>query len=188
MSVTEIVAEFPEQIRPLRRDEYDRLVELGVYDDQPIELLEGALVEVSPESDAHADVVTLLLNKLARQLPAPLSLRAGNPYAAGTLSEPEPDLAVVDTPRRRRTGHPSEAHMIIEVAYSSRHKDLGRKAGIYAAGGVPTYWVIDLVESLVHVHTEPGPNGYRQIERFGRTAVLNACGVAVPVAELFPQT
>jgi Uma2 family endonuclease len=33
----------PERVRPLRRSEYERLVELGAFDDERVELLRGAL-------------------------------------------------------------------------------------------------------------------------------------------------
>ena len=39
----------PERIRPLRRAEYDRLIELGCFEDEKIELLGGVLVAMSPQ-------------------------------------------------------------------------------------------------------------------------------------------
>lgn len=42
-----------EVIRPLRRVEYDRLVALGVFQDERIELLDGTLYEMSPIGIPH---------------------------------------------------------------------------------------------------------------------------------------
>jgi hypothetical protein len=39
-----------ESLRPLRRGEYDRLVELGAFGDERVELLSGVLVRMSPQS------------------------------------------------------------------------------------------------------------------------------------------
>lgn len=41
MTLVDVQRELPDLIRPLRRAEYDQLVEPGVFDDEPIELLEG---------------------------------------------------------------------------------------------------------------------------------------------------
>jgi len=39
----------PDQPRPLRRDEYALLVEQGRFEDEHVELLEGTLVQMSPQ-------------------------------------------------------------------------------------------------------------------------------------------
>lgn len=49
-----------EDIRPLRRAEYDRLVQLGAFEDERIELLDGVLVEMSPIGPAHSSAVQKL--------------------------------------------------------------------------------------------------------------------------------
>jgi Uma2 family endonuclease len=188
MSVADVAAELGEEVlRPLRRAEYDQLVALGVFDDEPVELLEGVLVEMSPEGPPHGGVVEYLNRLLARGLPEHLSVRVAAPYAASDISEPEPDLAIVEF-RYPRSEHPDRSLLLIEVANSSRRKDLGVKARVYARAGVPAYWVVDVAEQVVHVHTEPGPDGYASVTRAGTGAVLDAAGVAVDLGELFPAT
>ncbi len=51
-------AELLESHRPLRRREYERLVELGTFRDERIELLEGMLVAKSPQGPEHAEMVS----------------------------------------------------------------------------------------------------------------------------------
>jgi hypothetical protein len=41
----------PERVRPLKRDEFNRLAELGCFEDERVELLEGAIVAMSPAGD-----------------------------------------------------------------------------------------------------------------------------------------
>lgn len=53
--------------------------------------------------------------------------------------------------------------MIIEVSESSLRWDRGRKARLYAESGVPEYWVINLVDRRVEVHTEPVSGVYQQV-------------------------
>lgn len=174
-------------LRPIRRAEYDRLVEEGWFEGEPIELLGGMLVEMSPEGVDHAWIIQELNRLLTRGLPDHLTLRVGNPWVAGDLSEPEPDFAVVARADYRRA-HPDTALLLIEVSWSSRRKDLGTKARIYARAGVERYWVIDIEHRLVHVHTGPGPDGYGHVERRPFEDTLDAAGVAVCLARIMDET
>lgn len=47
---------------------------------------------------------------------------------------------------------------------SSHAIDRGRKAELYAAAGIPTYWLIDIPGRTVEVRTDPGPAGYRTLK------------------------
>jgi hypothetical protein len=47
-------------IRPLRRVEYDRMVELGMFQDERIELLRGVLVPMSPIGPPHSATIDRL--------------------------------------------------------------------------------------------------------------------------------
>lgn len=49
-----------DHIRPLLRHDYEQLVDSGAFDDEPIELLEGFLVEMSPEGAGHVYVIDKL--------------------------------------------------------------------------------------------------------------------------------
>jgi Uma2 family endonuclease len=82
--------------RPLKRTEFDRLVDAGMFEDEHIELLDGILVEMSPEGSAHSWLIQELTHILARGLPEDLRLRVGHPWAANDISQPEPDYWVVD--------------------------------------------------------------------------------------------
>jgi len=39
---------------------YHKAVEAGIFDGQPLELLDGALIELSPEGVPHIDVAKLI--------------------------------------------------------------------------------------------------------------------------------
>jgi Uma2 family endonuclease len=156
VTAAEIHGELSELVRPLRREEYDQLVLAGAFEDERIELLDGVLVEMSPEGTEHAWIIQLLTRLLARGLPEQLALRVAAPWAASDRSEPEPDFAVIPTGDYRRE-HLGKAVLVIEVSRSSLLKDLRLMARIYAAAGVPEYWVIDVEALAVHRHTEPSP-------------------------------
>jgi Uma2 family endonuclease len=172
------------RIRPLRRAEYDVLIEAGMFDeDERIQLLDGELVELSPQNVPHATVVERLTEVLMPALVGRARVRIQLPLAAGEYSEPEPDVAVVpaDAPRDE---HPDRVLLVIEVSDSTLRLDLIRKARIYAAAGFPEYWVIDVNTPQVHVFTQPSPQGYASAEVRGPDEELDACGVPLTLAQL----
>ena len=84
-----------EVIRPLRRVEYDQLVKLGAFQNERIELLEGALVAMSPIGTSHDWTVQKLNRLLVLALEGRAGVRCQSSFAALEFSEPEPDFAVV---------------------------------------------------------------------------------------------
>ena len=92
------------------------------------------------------------------------TVRAQSPFAAHELSEPEPDIAVV--PRDDyATAHPAQAYLIIEVADSSLAQDRDAKREVYALSGVPEYWIVNLRERCIEVHTSPAGRAYGSVMR-----------------------
>jgi Uma2 family endonuclease len=179
----------PERIRGLRRSEYDRLVALGVFEDEKVELLCGAIVEMSPQGTRHASVGRRLADLLARALGTRALVSCQFPFAASDDSEPEPDIAVI---RRDDylADHPTRAHFIAEVAETSLRKDRGAKSAVYAAAGVPEYWVVNLADNVIEVFTGPGPDGYarQRLARSGeRLQLLEFPDVELAVDEILPR-
>ena len=152
-------------IRPLRRVEYDKMVELGMFEDERIELLRGVLVPMSPIGPPHSATIDRLTRMLVLALDGRGTVRVQNPFAALDDSEPEPDLSVVPFGDYDE-GHPERAELLIEVAESSLSRDRGVKLRIYAENGVPEYWVVNLVDRTIEVHTEPAPGGYGRMQSY----------------------
>jgi Uma2 family endonuclease len=163
-------------IRPLRADEVLRMVELGILPgDERLELLCGALTEKPVKSPAHEAVKTRLIDWLRPGLPAADHLvRIEAPLAVrDPTSLPEPDIAVVE-PGEYLDRHPASAALVVEVAVSSLRTDTATKAALYAAAGVPEYWVVDVPARRLRVLTEPGGT------RYDREVVLGSGGLAQP--------
>ncbi len=176
-----------ERLRPLLRREYDRLVDLGCFEDEKIELLRGVLVEMSPQGITHGDLSEWLAQWFSATLPmTEYRVRSQLPFAATDDSEPEPDLLVTKRVADRR-GHPTAALLVVEVSHSSLRKDRTVKLGIYAEAGVPEYWIIDVERERVEVYTEPSGREYRRCEFVERTGVLRPAqlpGIELAVADL----
>ena len=148
-------------IHRLDVDAYDQMVASGALEGEPVELLEGLLVEVmSPQSPYHAAVIEELKRHLAS---AKARLRTQLPLQVPPDSEPEPDLALV-AEKPPPGEHPRTALLVVEVSFSSPQIDRGIKVELYARAGVPTYWLIDVPGRTVEVRTAPGPEGYGRCE------------------------
>ena len=103
-------------------EEYHQMIEAGILnEDDNIELLDGRIVETSPQTPIHAATTQRsdrYLQHLLRDLAA---IRVQLPITLAT-SEPEPDIAVVCIdPGAYRDHHPnpSEILLLIEVSYAT---------------------------------------------------------------------
>src|SRR5688572_4957384 len=175
-------------VRPLRRAEYDKLVALGAFQGERIELLDGRLVKMSPIGPPHSSTIDKLNVKCVECLSGRALVRVQNPFAALDVSEPAPDLAIVPL-GSYETEHPNSADLIIEVAESSLDYDRGPKLRVYAECGVPEYWIVNLVERCIEVHRKPGGGRYWQVQRMDETAVVSAerhPQLELRVAEILP--
>ncbi|HET9627759.1 MAG TPA: Uma2 family endonuclease [Kofleriaceae bacterium] len=178
----------PELVRSLKRSEFDRLVELGLFADEHVELIEGTLVKMSPQLAAHASTVTKLAQLLFAQLHGRWIVRSQAPLALSDDSEPEPDLAVVAL-GNYDASHPTSALLVIEVADSSLRKDRA-KAALYARAGVPSYWIVNLAARTLELYASPDGDRYAESRtlRADDTAHLPALELAFVVADILPVT
>jgi len=177
---------YPERSRPLSHLEFDKLTELGAFEDERVELLYGQLVAMSPQSDEHVDLTARLHAALVRQLDDAYLVASHSSLRLWLHSVPEPDLVVM--PRRRLGERPRSAYLVIEVAESSLRKDQNIKAPLYAEAGIPTYWLVDRAHDTVHVFTAPAAGRYDRVDRCGLADTLTCAdlpGVAIAIAELF---
>jgi Uma2 family endonuclease len=176
-----------DSIHPLSRVEYDKMVELGLFEDQKIELLYGLLVDMPPIGTPHSSAVTQLTRLLLLALDPRAAVRTQQPFAASDNSEPEPDVAIVP-PGSYTDAHPDRAHLIIEVSETSLDRDRTLKGRLYAECGVPEYWVVNLIDRVVEVHTEIKGGAYARVDTRGpgeRTALVEFPEVSIAVDEIF---
>jgi Uma2 family endonuclease len=177
----------PQTTRALRREEYDRLVAMGAFEDERVELIEGVLVTMSPNDPQHASPVQILSELLLPVLLGRAVVRIRLPIVAARESEPEPDVAIVPLGDYRRA-HPDRAHCVIEVANTSVSKDRNIKAPLYAASGFREYWLVNVQEQVVEVFRAPSADGYAQRARYavGEALALEAFpDVRIEVSRLF---
>jgi Uma2 family endonuclease len=171
----------PHEIHRLSIEEYHQLIDSGGLDESTrVELIDGLVVDMSPRSPQHENAIQWLIRWLVAHLDhSRFDFRIAGSLTLGR-SEPEPDVAVLKrTPPAR--AHPSHALLVIEVAVSSRDRDLRTKPVVYAPY-VEEYWVVDLQRAAVVAHRDPGAGEYREVAIVPRGETL--VPRAVPIAPL----
>jgi Uma2 family endonuclease len=173
------------------REEYERLAEAGCFGSgQRVELVEGVVYDISPQSTFHASSITGVEEALRSALPGGYFLRIQMPLALATDSAPEPDVAVIAGSRRDyRTAHPMTAALVVEVADASLAYDRSVKATLYARAGIPEYWIVDLGRGTLEVYREPYPEGYRSRSVLGSGKTVSPLivpGASIAVTDLLP--
>jgi hypothetical protein len=121
---------------PLHRfdvETYGRMAETGALDGEPLELLEGWLVDMSPQNPDHAAVIARLTRHLAH---AQAWLHVQLPLEIPPGSVPEPDLALV-AERPSSKQHPRTALLVVEVAVSSGSDGRTGMGSVWYGDAVP---------------------------------------------------
>ena len=175
------------QTKRWTRAEYERLLRHGVLgEDDHVQLIDGEIIELAPQGPPHATAVSLIHRALQDAYGPAYHVRVQLPLILSPSSEPEPDLVVVrGDPRDYADRHPSTAALLVEVADTTGNFDRNRKGPMYAAAGIPEYWVVDLPARAVHVYRDPsrdaaGQGIYRAHERYDEMAVLAPLGARGP--------
>ena len=177
----------PLTLRRWKRVEYERLAELGVFENEPIELIGGHLVVAEPKGAYHSSAISMTDYALRAVLPPGWIVRIQDAVALDEESEPEPDLAVVPgRPGDYRHEHPARPVLAIEVADSSLAFDRRQKGSLYARAGLQDYWILNLVDRVLEIYRDPGPDPSAPYGwRYRSVVSLTPSDVAVPLA--FPS-
>lgn len=140
------------------RREYQRMDEAGLFRDERVELLDGAVMTVPPQSPSHASVTNRIAAVLLRLTGPAVHVRIQAPILLDDWSEPEPDV-VLCAPAADDYAHEhpnaSQVRLVIEVAAASLAYDRGRKRRAYAESGIPAYWIVNLGERRIEVFADP---------------------------------
>ncbi len=167
------------------------MIEAGILsEDEHVELLEGVIVAMSPQSEPHAYCVQWLNRLFVERLPKEFAIRPQMPLALGPRNEPEPDLAVVRADAGSRKRRPATALLVVEVSLDSLQRDRRVKAVVYARAAIPEYWIVDLSTEAIEIFTEPDTvtGAYRRTQRVTKAETLTSVvlpRISFAVAELF---
>lgn len=165
-----------------------------------IEFSDGRIEFLTMPTKSHQLMLMFLLDALRHHihpaelgiaLPAPLRVR----IRPGKYREP--DIVYMHAVNAHRAGdeYYDGADLVMEVVSAdaeSRRRDLVDKVVDYAAAAIPEYWIVDPVEQVITVCTQPASEGgYHGRQVFGRgstarSSLLN--GFAVDVDDVLKSS
>lgn len=151
----------PTPLWRLSVEQYHDMIAKGILDGgDPVELLEGLLVQKMPKKPRHSFINQKLKDYFTLVLPSGFFANAQEPVTTSD-SEPEPDISIIRGTRESfRDRHPQaeEIVAVIEVSDTTLQRDRGIKKRLYARANIPQYWIVNLPERQVEVYLDPDPN------------------------------
>ena len=192
-----MVSVTPPQVHRWTRHEYHRLAELGFFEGRRVELIEGQVIDMAAMKSPHAVAIDLVDAALKAVFGNGFYIRQQKPFVVSDISEPEPDVAVVQgSIRDYAEAHPTAAALLVEVADTSVSYDRTFKGSLYAKAGVAEYWIVNLVKRQLEVYRQPVADEqatygwhYANVSTYqpGQSvAPLNATDQQVAVEDLLP--
>ena len=175
--------------------QYDRICENGTIDEgERVELIEGLLVAKRGRNRPNIVAGNKGLRILWRIVPPGWHVAKGVPIVASDWSKPAPDLAVIrgvveDYDERAPTA--DDVALVVEIADSRLPADRTDLTRVFAAAGIPVYWIVNLAEAQVEVWFDPRREGYQSQQVLGRgqDVPVVVAGIEVgwiAVADLLP--
>lgn len=186
--------------RPYRwtREQFYQMLDLGLFQDQRVELIDGEVLEMPSQKDYHGAAITLTMDALRLAFGPGFWIRNQISLDLSPRSVPDPDLAVVSgSPRgvTTTTATPTSALLIVEVAESTLAYDRIHKMSLYAAGGIADYWIVNLVQHQLEVYRDPVADSTQLFGfRYNSRTILDppdtvsplAAQASITVADLLP--
>jgi Uma2 family endonuclease len=146
--------------------QYEQMGDAGILtEDDRVELVEGLIYRKPMKKGPHSIACRETAAALTRVIPAAAYFvtREDPVSIPGWASMPEPDVSVVRGRSRDYTQQPKagDVLLIVEVANKTRLAyDRGEKMRAYASGGIPVYWIVNLVARQVEVYSGPVQGNY----------------------------
>lgn len=171
-------------------EEYHQMVEAGILCDRRVELIDGLILEISPEGTEHAYFEENLAKILERLTVGRAYVRENKPITLSN-SEPEPDIGVAKLPRSQYIHHhpfPENIELLVEVSKATRNYDISTKKALYAQEKIPEYWVVDIKARKLIVYCFPEAEDYRQQSEFSGTETVSPLAfsdISIPVSDIF---
>jgi Uma2 family endonuclease len=147
--------------RKWTRKDYHTMADVGLFDGQRVELVEGEVVEMSPQSPEHYGSIERIASLIRKVFGSSYWVRTQGPLILPNNSEPEPDISVVTGGMNDYDDHPRGAVLVIEISGTTLRHDRERKKPLYARAGIEEYWIVNLFEQQLEVYRQPRRIGSR---------------------------
>jgi Uma2 family endonuclease len=171
--------------------EIEQITAAGIlFEDERFELIGGEIVPMQAKGNRHEILKTALMIHWARKLPADILFTTETTFRLSDDTFLEPDYVFYPKDKGLAALSTETAMLVVEIADTSLHYDLGRKANLYAAFGVAELWVINAVTLETRIYREPTATGYRSAIDLSASQrlvpkLLPALAVALSELELY---
>ncbi len=154
-------------VHRFRTADYLDMIEKGVLGRKDhVELIGGVIVEMSPAGIPRNHFLITLVELFAPLLGKhKFSIRGTLTVSEGQVFDPDFMLL-----RLRSDGYKTklpdalDVQLVIEAADSSMRRDRQIKLPVYAAAGIPEYWIADLENEQLFIYRDPDGANYRAVE------------------------
>jgi Uma2 family endonuclease len=157
-----------------------------------IELINGDLILMSPPGPRHGAAVDRTSNTMRELAGKDAIVRTQGAVVLDRYAAPLPDIALL----RRRDDYyasknpgPEDILLIVEVSSSSLDYDGTVKLQLYAITRIPEYWIADLENNRLLIHSKPAGDTYQSVLELHRgdiaaPSLIPEC--RIPVELLLP--
>lgn len=194
-----MVSTFPvptESILKLSVAQYHGMIRAGILtEDDPVELINGYVIEKMPKNPRHRAATKLLRTVLEQLICEGYYVDSQEPITLSD-SEPELDVMIIRGDTRDYLDHHPQAQdvaLIVEVSDSTLSRDRPLKKSLYAHHGIPHYWILNLVDKQLEIFSQPEPKtatyAVEQIlqpEDKLQLSLTPNMPIAFPVKQVFP--
>ncbi len=142
----------------------DRMIAAGILDAEGHwELIDGEIVPTAAQYSPHGRIGMMVSAQIFNALDrAQFEVLTGVTVELNSGTRVDPDIFVLRAGVRAKIIPGDAVVWVIEISDSTRRMDLKIKAPLYAAAGIPEYWVIDLDERVTHIHRGPSGQDWRE--------------------------
>lgn len=167
--------------------DYHRMIKADILRDRHVELLDGEIVQMSPEGPLHRKTTDSVADYLRSLFLGRAKIYEAHPVTLPN-SEPQPDIAIVKLPTSlydTRHPEPKEIYLLIEIADTTLDIDTDRKQFTYARAGISEYWVVNVKGQQLIVFQQPSAARYQMKQTLERGTL---CPLAFPDIEVSVET
>ncbi|ERN40232.1 uncharacterized protein conserved in cyanobacteria [Rubidibacter lacunae KORDI 51-2] len=149
-------------------EQYQRMAEVGILTEcDRVELIEGAIVEMSPLGSKHIGCVNRLAELFFMALSDVALVQVQSSVRVSDRSQPQPDLAILQRRSDFYSGklpEPEDIFALVEVADTTINYDRTVKAPLYARADIREVWIVDLNTPAIEIYRNPSPDGYTSVQ------------------------
>ena len=164
--MAQAIPQSPEVIPRLKfnRAQYHAIVQLDIFGDRRLELLNGDITVVTMPDPIHEWLIRQLVKYFQNVLGELAIVDKAYPIALNDDNEPLPDIVILrNVEHEYKSQHPTpnDVYLLIEIANSHPERDLTGKRPIYAQAGIQEYWVFDLQKQELRVFRDIEDGDYQ---------------------------